>query len=491
MATDDNRNVLLIVIDQLRADCVAGALQDDVDLKNLRSFQQDAVRFDQHFSVINPCGPSRCSLLTGKYGMNHRSVRNTTPLASGIPNLATESRKAGYLPSLFGYTDTGQDPRGRHPKDPDLGQEETRIEGIEERVEMRLGQSYPWRAYLRAQGYDVPAYERFYDPIPENPGQSPKPTDPPFYRADHSDTAFLANSFMDHIATRDDQNWFALLTFIRPHPPFVAPAPYNKMYDPDTLRPAAPKGQHHPFNDFAASHQAVEMNVRLCAVDDGDTQTLRSLYFGLATEVDHHIGRIIQLLKDMGQYDNTLIVVTADHGEMLGDHGLWGKQHIYDPAYKIPLIIRDPNNPAQHGSQVSALTESIDVTPTILDWIGVDRPDSMDGHTLAPFLKGQNPDIWRKAVLMELDYAYANPDALQHMGLRSDQANLAILRTERHKLVHFASGFKPVLFDLQNDPLEQTNLADDPTHTQTLLDMTQNLLSLRMQNMDKTLSRVD
>lgn len=125
--------------------------------------------------------------------------------------------------------------------------------------------------------------------------------------------------------------------------------------------------------------------------NDMDVQTLRSIYLGLATEVDTHFGRIIQFLKDTGQYDDTLLIVVADHGDVLGEHHLWSKQNPYDTAYHIPLIIRDPQNAAQHGSTVQEFTESIDVAPTILDLIGQHIAASMDGVSLRPFLEGKNP----------------------------------------------------------------------------------------------------
>ena len=105
------RNVLFITIDQLRADCLIGGLADHVDLPNMRAFVTEGVTFERNFSVANPCGPSRASMLTGQYAMNHRSVRNGTPLRHDTPSIASEMRKVGYLPMLFGYTDTSQDPR--------------------------------------------------------------------------------------------------------------------------------------------------------------------------------------------------------------------------------------------------------------------------------------------------------------------------------------------------------------------------------------------
>ncbi len=136
---------------------------------------------------------------------------------------------------------------------------------------------------------------------------------------------------------------------------------------------------------------AMESVVRGCEVDanndDDDVQLLRSIYLGLATEVDTHIGRIIDFLKETGQYDDTIIVFMADHGETLGEHHLWGKQNPYEGAYHIPLIIRDPRNPAQHGLSVEAFTESVDFTPTVLDLVGQAVPAGMDGVSLKPFLE--------------------------------------------------------------------------------------------------------
>lgn len=486
-----SKKILFIVIDQLRADCLNGALAAYVDLPNLRALQSDAVSFRNHFTVTNPCGPARASLLTGKYAMNHRAVRNGTPLRKGTPNIATESRKAGYEPLLFGYTDTGVDPTDRHPNDPDIGGDETVMEGFSERVEMRFEASYPWRAYLKAQGYDIPAYADFYNPVSASSDASAEPGDPAFYRAEDSDTAFLTDVFLKEMSVRTDQNWFAHLTYIRPHPPLVAPAPYNKMYHPDDLPPPANPGETHDFTALSGEQQPITKLVRGCRdVEQSDAQALRAIYLGLATEIDHHIGRVIDFLKESGQYDDTMIIITADHGDMLGDHGLWGKQHVYDPSYHISLIIRDPDHSEQHGSSVQKMTESIDVTPTILQWIGLPTPRSMNGVSLMPFLSGVEPETWRRHVHMELDFATSGPELLARFGLKTDQANLAILRGERFKLVHFNAGFSPLLFDLQADPQEQINLAADPEYAPVLLQMSGDLLSHRMRHMDQSLSEI-
>lgn len=497
------KNILIIIIDQLRADCVEGALGAHVDLPNIDALKKEAVTFTSHFSVVNPCGPSRASIFTGLYAMNHRSVRNGTPLANGISNIALEARKKNYEPLLFGYTDTSFDPRGLHPNDPDLQSDENILPGFREILEMRWRGSYPWRADLLAKGYDINDLHKIYHPVPKNPEDAPKPDDPAIYSAQDSGTAFLTDRFISEMSVRTDQDWFALLTYISPHPPLVAPAPYNQMYKgknlplPARMTTKQREMDVHPFLRCAAKYRGAKNMVLGCEdqVDpnnDDDIQMLRAVYLGMASEVDAHIGRVVEFLKTSGQYDNTMIVLQADHGELLGDHYMWGKQNVFDPAFKVPLIIRDPANSMQHGSVVTALTESVDITPTILDYIDMPIPPEMDGKSLQGFLAGKEPEAWRDCVHLELDFGDPiKPTIWQtELGIRLDDANLAILREEKFKLVHFNGGLDPLLFDLESDPFEMNNLADDPAFAPVLLRLTQKLLSLRMSHQNGTLSSI-
>ena len=251
----------------------------------------------------------------------------------------------------------------------------------------------------------------------------------------------------------------------------------------------------HPFIAAQRDRAPIARQVRGCgdqldARRDEDVQLLRALYLGLATEVDTHVGRVLQFLKDTGQWDDTLIVFMADHGEMLGDHFAWGKEQVYDPAFRIPLIIRDPANPAQHGQHVGALSETVDIAPTILDMAGRVPPPGMDGRSLRPFLEGRTPDAWREHVHLELDFGDPQtPTPTQRaLGLDLHDCNLAILRRADFKLVHFNGGLPPLLFNLTEDPHEMHNLADDPAQAGTLLEMTRALLDHRMRHADRSLS---
>lgn len=491
------KNVLFIVIDQLRADCVFGELSEHLELPNLRALMADAVTFERHFSVTNPCGPSRASLLTGQYSMNHRSVRNGTPLRHDVPNIAIEMRKAGYVPMLFGYTDTSQDPRAYYANDPALRNYEYHMTGFQEVVEMRYEMSYPWRSHLINQGYDFETFAKVYEPVSPT-GDAPKINDPALYRAEDSDTAFLTDRFLSTMPAYKETDWFAHLTYIRPHPPLVVPAPFNSMYDPTQLplptRHAASADEiaNHPFFGPTLASKTPAGNVigfPDLEPTDENVQALRALYFGLITEVDQHIGRVIAFLKRTGQYDDTLIIVTSDHGEMLGDRHSWGKFTVHDAAYHTPLIIRQPGNAERAGAVVTKPVETIDITPTILDWVGQDIPNSMDGRSLLPLLRGEVPDDWRTFSFSEFDFAEPEAPTLweEALGTGPSDSSLAILRDARFTLVEFAADLPPILYDHEGRG-EAVNVADQPEYLRDLSRLTRLMLKHRMKNMDHTLS---
>ena len=472
-------NILFVVFDQMRADCLFGALAETVELSNFRAFMAESVAFTNHISVTSPCGPARASLLTGQYAMNHRSVRNGTPLPMDKPNLATELRRAGITPLLYGYTDTAADPRHYDAADPILTSYEQVMNGFVEAVEFRFENSRTWRGYLADHGYDALAGDDLYVPVSRQPDSSA------LYHADHSDTAFLTNRLLADLPTRGD-GWCAHVTFIRPHPPFVAPAPYNRLVDPVSMpRPFGDMGETfataHPFNAPAMAYRQARHMV--CGFPNlipslETTAKLRAVYMGLVAELDHHFGRIIANLKSRGQYEDTLIIVTSDHGELLGDQGCWGKMNYLDAAYRVPLIIRVPG---ARPARVNLPTESVDVMPTILDWLGEDCPDTVDGHSLMPLAKGKVPHGWRDYSVSELDFGDPVSPTLiqQQLGLSAHNCGVAILRTVSHSLVHFNGGLPPILFDHEGEG-EGRNIAGDSGADTVRLALLERLVTHRM-----------
>ena len=464
-------NVLLIVIDQFRADLLDGRLAETANLKNLNALAEECCFFRNHFTVVTPCGPSRVSLFTGQYARNHRAVRNGTPLRHDTPNLALQMRSVGYDPLLFGYTDVTQDPRVLEADDPRLNSYEEVLPGFAEVVRHRQDTDVDaWRRYLSAKGYDVPEGNGIYVPAGETIDA------PALYRSEDSDTAFLTDQFLEHMGDAN-KGWFAALTYIRPHPPFVAPEPFNRRYCPDKI----PAPLVHEDSQTHAFVEAVRQTKPVSGLVEGfpdleasaDTvNTIRSLYLGLAAEVDHHIGRVVDWLKSSNQWDDTILVVTADHGEMLGDFGVWGKGTVYDAAYHVPLMIRAPG---QQPRRFDGMSESIDVTPTILDLVGAEIPDAMNGSSLRSAMETGKGG--KSVSFSELDFGDPiYPTEIQkELGLSACAANLAILRSQTHRLVHFAADLPQIVFDITRDG-EARDVSSLPEGEAFCLDLSRKML---------------
>src|SRR3546814_333809 len=227
-------------------------------------------------------------------------------------------------------------------------------------------------------------------------------------------------------------------------------------------------------------------------MSDEAVAVMRATYYGMSAEVDAQVGRTIAFLKASGRYERTLIVVTSDHGDMLGDHRLLGKCGYFDAAYHVPLIVKPAGGTPAAGWVVDAFTEAVDVAPTILEQIGAAVPPAMDGRSLSPFLAGGVPATWRDAVHWEYDFREIAGTAVvtgmqAELGLTVDTAQLAVLRDRAFKYVHF-TGLPPLLFDLARDPAELENRAADPDYASVRTDYAGRMLSWRMAHADRTLS---
>ena len=311
------------------------------------------------------------------------------------------------------------------------------------------------------------------------------------YPAEDSETAFLTERFTDWLGDRPaEEPWFAHLTYVRPHPPFFAPAPWHDLVDPADVPLPARLGS---ADEEAAIHLviagALMMGLFTAPESERDVRQLRATYLGMLAEVDHHIGQVMDRLDELGMTDDTVIVLTADHGEQLGDHWLIEKLGYHESSYHIPLIISGPTVDAGvQGTTVDEFTENIDLMPTILRTVGADVPKQCQGADLSPFLGGETPTGWRSAVFFEWDFRSVGSTDLEDMtGLTMAQCNLAVIRDRHGKYVSFG-GMPPLFFDLDEDPHEFQNLADDPAHAVRVLDYAQRLMSWRQSTDDETLA---
>ena len=488
-------NILFITADQWRGDCLSALNHPVVRTPSLDALASEGVLFRRHFANTAPCGPSRASLHTGMYLQNHRSGTNGTPLDARHTNWAIEAKAHGYDPVLFGYTDTSQDPRGLSPDDAWLRSYEGPLPGIRP-VCLLTGVPTPWTDWLKSHGFEVPsnitfAYgNRASGPDYEDGAAHPRPL---AYPAEFDDTAFLVNQTIDYIGSATTP-FIAHLSLLRPHPPFVAPEPYNAMYDPASmpgftrLASADDEAAQHPWLAYQLSRRvfrATENEKRL--------RRLKAVYFGLMTRVDAELGRLFRFLKETGRWDSTMIVFTSDHGEQMGDHWLLGKCGYFDASYHIPLIVRDPRQQAEaaRGTAVSAFTENVDIMPTMLEAIGSEIPLQCDGTSLRPFLESaRSPDQWRSEAHWEFDFRNPGNDAVERaLGLTMHQCTMNIIRSERYKYVHFTK-LPPLFFDLEKDPGEFVNLAGDPAYIPLVLEYAQKLLSWRMNHDEQTLTHI-
>ncbi|MCU0270225.1 MAG: sulfatase-like hydrolase/transferase [Acidimicrobiales bacterium] len=464
-------NVLLVTLDQFRGDCLSCAGHPVVRTPHLDDLARDGVRLAAHYSQAAPCAPGRASLYTGLYAMNHRVVANGTPLDDRFDNVARLARRAGYTPTLFGYTDQTIDPRcATGPDDPRLRTYEGVLPGFDVALDLTDDQR-PWLAWLAELGHDPGTNgHRELAREPERPAQ-------------HGVSAFLTDHLIDWIE-RQDGPWFAHASYLRPHPPYAAAGHWSRAYDPaDVDLPLAPSPQRHQLHELALAVPGVA-----APQDEGELRRLRAQYYGMIGDVDAQLGRVWEVLRRTGQWDETLVIVTADHGEQLGDHGLLEKLGYFEASYHIVGIVRDPRHPTGHGSTVDAFTENVDVLPTICDALDLEVPTQCDGLPLTPFLAGTDPPWWRDAAHWEYDWrdlSLAHGAPAWPWDRRLERHHLAVTRTRDAAYVQFGDA-SWLAFDLAADPTWRTTL-DDPA---TVLALAQTQLVWRGRHAERTMSSV-
>lgn len=502
-------NVLLITLDQLRADCLSCAGHPLVRTPNLDRLAAAGVRFARHYSQAAPCSPGRASLYTGMYQFNHRVVANGTPLDGRFDNVFAAAERAGRSPVVFGYTDQSIDPRlTTGPDDPRLSQYSP---GWLPGAHLLLGlpdDPRPWVEWLTALGYDTSVgAEELLATEHRRPDE-------------HSISAFLTDRalawFVAETAaadaevadaadeTRDEgahadlagrprggrAPWFVHLSYLRPHPPFSAAGHWGVRFEALGAELDAVVGPPLAIPAEAGLDRFHERALTVhgaAAPRDADAlRQMRAHYFGMIEHVDHQVGRILDHLERTGAWDDTIIVLSADHAEMLGDHGLLGKLGYWEQSYAIPCIVRDPRCPATHGTVVDRFTENVDVMPTICALTGVDVPAQCDGRSLVPFLDGRSPDDWRDAAHWEFDWRYLSigPGVA---GSEVDRAlaeqHLAVLRDATHMYVQFGDG-QWLCCDLAADPTGRTRTTDPAV----VLPLAQRMLVWRARHAERTLT---
>ncbi|MEM6387383.1 MAG: alkaline phosphatase family protein [Pseudomonadota bacterium] len=471
-------NVLWIMADQLRWDYLSCYGARHIETPNIDRLARQGLRFDRAYVQSPICGQSRMSFYTGRYVRSHGATWNGFPLRVGEPTLGDHLREIGVTSTLVGKTHMRPDTEGM--KRLGIEPESTigalvsecgfevfvRDDGTNAATDHnRHAEDY--EEYLRSHGMggDTPWEEWANTAIgPDGKKKSgwlletaPLPARVP---KEHSETAWLTTRGIEFIEAQGDAPWLCHLSYIKPHWPYLAPAPYNDMYAASDVPPVnRRKGEHeHPLMQTWADTRICKSFARNDVRD-----IVAPVYMGLIKELDDNLGRLFDFLESSGRMDDTMIVFCSDHGDNMGDHWLGEKDLFYDCSARVPLIIYDPRKEADQtrGTSVDNLVEGIDLVPTFLEFFGgPPKPHILEGRSLAPLLHGQ-PTEWRTHCISEYDYA--TRDARRAAHVDQNDARLVMVFDGRWKYIHVET-MRPLLFDLETDPDELRDLGADPAY---------------------------
>jgi len=485
------KNILFIMFDQLRFDYLSCAGHKTLETPNIDHLASMGVRFSNCYVQSPVCGASRMSTYTGRYVGSHGAAWNNVPLKVGEITLGDHLRKAGMDCWLIGKTHMEVDAEGMER----LGLAPDSVVGArvsEAGFDVWLrddglwaygpdgfydNKESPYNNYLKSQGYE--GENPWADFANAGIDDDDQMTSGWFMkyaqraaniREEDSETPWLTSEAMKFIETQGDKPWLCHLSYIKPHWPYIVPAPYNDMYTaadvPDAIRSEEERDDPHPvYKAF------MENSIGQAFSRDEVRDTVIPAYMGLIKQCDDQMGRLFKYLEDSRKMENTIIVLTSDHGDYLGDHWLGEKDLFHAPSVKVPLIIYDPSSDADatRGTVSDALVEAIDLTASFVEHAVGDVPDHiLEGKSLWPIIHGQTTEQPREFVISEYDYS--QQQMAKTLGISVRDARLFMIADKRWKFMHAEGGFRPMLFDLEKDPEEFNDLGGKGTH-QEVIDM--------------------
>ncbi|MDE5445811.1 sulfatase-like hydrolase/transferase [Bradyrhizobium sp. CSA207] len=492
------KNILFIMFDQLRFDYLSCSGHPSLKTPNIDQLAARGVRFTRAYAQSPICGSSRMSFYTGRYVHSHGAQRNNFPLKIGEQTLGDHLRAGGVDAYLVGKTHMEVDAAGllRLGIAPDsiigariaecgfdivVRDDGLCAEGPDGFYDERRS---PYNEYLKSRGYPSfnPWHAHANAGIDENKdiasGWLMKNADKPAnIREEDSETPWLTTEgikFLEQHRKRD-KPWLCHLSYIKPHWPYIVPSPYHALYGTHQILPAMRHERErlgaHPIYEAFMQGQIS----RTFSRNDVRSKVIPA-YMGLIKQCDDQMGRLLAYLEEAGLMDNTLIVITSDHGDYLGDHWLGEKGLFHDCSVKIPLIIYDPSPFADgtRGTTCDELVEAIDLAPTFLEAVGAEVPAHiLEGRSLLPFLRGEKPASWREFAVSEYDYSTSPPAS--KLGLPLRDCRLFMVVDRKWKFWHFEGGYRPLLFDLENDPEELDDLGASEAYASVIEEMYERL----------------
>ncbi|KUL55380.1 hypothetical protein ADL22_00330 [Streptomyces sp. NRRL F-4489] len=497
------RNIVLVMVDQLAARWLEQAWDGIVDLPNLRRLADRGVRFTNAYTPNPVCSPARASVATGLTSQGHGVTECGYTLDPELPTFMRELQQGGWRTGLFGKLHLAPSIAGVRPDYRRYGFDVTCVT-----EDARAGEWLDWVRDQHPGHYEAAQATVWMTMIPELTGYGPDRIDLraeiekarqrypeaateaytlPF-PAEVSQTAWITDRACDFVrSTAADTPFFAQVSYVQPHNPFAPPAEYVPHVRTERIPEPVPA-------EWAVADRLpyfAQERYGRCSYDTRDWARDRRLYFADCAHLDHELGRLLDCLAETGTLAGTYVLFCSDHGELLHDHGMLGKwERHYDPCIRVPLIV---NGPGLTPGFRDELVELTDLAPTILDLAGLDhpvlpRPDLgrprnperiplFAGRSLLPLCLGGEPgddqggeaEPWRDAV-----YIQSNNNHWE----ASPRSWARTIRTARHRYTTFFSGGGEQLFDLVSDPDEQHNLAGLPEWEETRRELRDRLLEM-------------
>ena len=427
-------NILLLMADQWRADCLGAAGNPVIHTPNLDQLAASGTRFTNAYSATPTCTPARAGLLTGLAPWNHGMLRYAEVGARYPVEMPRALRDAGYYTTAIGKLHYHPQ-RNLHGYHQALLDESGRVESVDFRSDYR---SWFWS---QAPNLDPDATGLGWNDFDARPYALPERLHP---------TAWTGQTAAAWIESyQRPEPFFLKVSFARPHSPYDPPERFWRRYQDASLPPAAVGGWASRF----ASKSGPEPDAWHGDMGAAQVRRSRQGYYGSISFVDEQIGRIMESLTRRGLMDQTLIVFFSDHGDMMGDHHLWRKSYAYAGSARVPFLVRGPG--VQRGGVMHEMVELRDVLPTFLDAAGARAERPLDGKSLLPLIAGKNRG-WRPFLDLEHGVCYS-PD--NHWNALADQ---------RHKYIFHARDGSEQLFDLARDPGELHDLSGEAPAGETL-----------------------
>ena len=471
----DRPNVLWICTDQQRYDTVACMGNPHIRTPNLDRLAAEGVAFRHAFSQSPVCTPSRACFLTGRYPRTTRTRQNGQDIPADELPVTAMLADAGYDCGLAG---------------------KLHLSAAQGRTEPRIRDGYRVFHWSHHPAPDWP--DNAYTHWLEAKGTRWDDLYPPRGERGHAfagvpaelhQTTWCAEKAIEFMDQRRDGPWLFSINCFDPHHPFDPPQEYLDRYDPDAL----PDPKYRPGElDGKPCFQQIDHDgayggrgMGFDKLSPRQRREVVAAYYAMVELIDDQVGRLMRHLDDTGQRQNTILIFHSDHGEMLGDHGIFLKgPHTYDCAIRVPLIISWPARFRQ-GLVSDALVELADLVPTLLDGIAMPVPDRVQGRSFLPICTGQaDPHHHRDSVYCE----YYN--AMPFHNWHDPRPYVTMVRTRTHKLA-VTHGVEPgELYDLEADPDEFTNLWHSPAHKDVKLDLLRRCLDAAALTVDPLPPRV-